>query len=117
MRTAATETAKMMVMSKSIVTQPTPSAIFEFLQMETWRFAASSARSSNDENVVIFGIRTSPLSARAVDQGATPLPPVVRAHVGALPVFSCTLNSTIRRIRSVGKGRPRGNCTEPFPLL
>ena len=35
----------------------------------------------------------------------------------ALRVFSSTLNSTIRRIRSVGSGWPSGNCAEPFPLL
>ena len=39
------------------------------------------------------------------------------SYFAALPVFSPTLNSTIRRIRSVGKGLPRGNCTEPFELL
>jgi hypothetical protein len=38
-------------------------------------------------------------------------------YFAALPMFSATLNSTIRRIRSVGSGCPRGNCTEPFPFL
>jgi len=44
-------------------------------------------------------------------------PPARGPYCEALPLFSATLSSTIRRIRSVGSGRPRGNCTEPFPLL
>jgi len=39
------------------------------------------------------------------------------AFLVALPVFSATRNSTIRRIRSVGIGPLRGNWTEPFPPL
>ena len=44
-------------------------------------------------------------------------PPASGRYFEALPVLSSTLNSTIRRIRSVGRGRPSGNCAEPFPLL
>ena len=31
--------------------------------------------------------------------------------------FSATRNSTIRRMRSTGRGSPSGNCAEPLPLL
>ena len=44
-------------------------------------------------------------------------PPARGAYFDAFPLLSSTLSSTIRRIRSVGRGRPRGNCAEPFPLL
>jgi len=40
-----------------------------------------------------------------------------RFFLKGLPPFSRTRNSTIRRIRLVGRGWPRGNCTEPFPVL
>ena len=43
--------------------------------------------------------------------------PARRLYFAARAVFSSTRYSTIRRIRSMGMGRSRGNWTEPLPRL
>ena len=80
--------------------------------------AAPGLRPDRDRRAAGVRHRSAALPAVRAGEISAPRHPLARGpHFDARPVFSSTLNSTMRRIRSLGIGRFRGNCTEPLPCL